>query len=251
MFFDEEFEEDDTKKLNMTIAKTMLLHAVFILPIAYIFFFSPNRVFHINPYAWISVIVHEFGHFLFRTIGASQYLHVLGGTLFEYLVPSLLVLLCAKSKRSAVLALIFIACIGSDLPYTANYMESASSPHGYSYLSNTPMSKANHDWYFLLSRWGMLGEEHTLGLLLRAAGDVLMLIGIAGSTAGLIFLIKQKPLPFAHLLLIGTSVALIWFLIKGRAIQLGFSEYSFAAAIFIFSAQWLYENRGKFKGIWK
>jgi hypothetical protein len=231
MFFDEEFEEDEKKKLNMSIAKSVLLHIFFIIPIAYIFFFYPARVFSINPWAWISVIIHEFGHFLFRLLTRTTYPEVLGGTLLEYIVPTVMIVLCAKNRRSAVLALIFIACIGTNLPYTANYMESASSPHGTGYLSGAPVTKANHDWYYLLSRWHLLGQEGPIGKNLRAIGDVLMLVGIIGSTAGLAFLFRGKPLPFAYLLLMGAALSIFWFLLKGQTVQL---EISMAVAFFAF-----------------
>ncbi|MFH0970998.1 MAG: hypothetical protein V1835_00370 [Candidatus Micrarchaeota archaeon] len=221
MFFDEEFEEDEAKKLNMTLAKTILLHVVFILPIAYLFFFSANRVFSVNPYAWISVILHEFGHFLFRQLGGgSLYPHVLGGTLTEYLAPVIMIILCLRSRSYSALALIFIACIGTNLPYTANYMESASHPFGYSYLSGAPLTVSNHDWFYLLSRWGVLGQESTIGAQLRLVGEVLMLLGIMGSTIGLVILLKHKPASFWELLLLGGGISGLFFLVTMQFPQL-------------------------------
>ncbi|HLC47974.1 MAG TPA: hypothetical protein VJI13_02770 [Candidatus Norongarragalinales archaeon] len=217
MLFDDAFEEDEGKKEGMALAKTTVLYAVFLLPVAYIFFFVVNKAFFFNPYAWISVLVHEFGHFLFLAMRSSNYLHVLGGTLLEYAAPALVALIFARHGRNAAIALILVACIGSELHYTAAYMQSASHPQGYAYLSNVPMTKANHDWHYLLSRWGMLGSEGELAVKARALGDSLMLIGIIGSTLGYYMLFRKKPTGVFFLLAIGSAISILYFSIGGSS----------------------------------
>lgn len=249
MLFDDAFEEDPEKKDRMALAKITIFYAVFILPIAYILFFVNNKAYFFNPYAWISVIIHEFGHFLFSIIGKTTYLHVLGGTLLEYLAPLMLVFIFGRQRRTAAIALILIACMGGALQYTATYMESASRPSGYAYLSGTPMTKDNHDWYFLLSRWGMLGKEAQLARDLRAFGEVLMLAGLAGATIGYYLLFKKKPKGTLFLMAGGFGASMAYFGVKMQWAQISYSAFGLiaAAAILIagkFASKWL-------EGEWK
>ncbi|MFH1750209.1 MAG: hypothetical protein ABH863_00870 [Candidatus Micrarchaeota archaeon] len=250
MLFDDVFEEDEGRKDAMALAKTTVFFAVFALPVAWIFFFVANKAYFFNPFAWISVIIHEFGHFLFLVIRGTTYSQVLGGTLLEYLAPILLALFFARQKRTAAIALILIACMGSELYYTAAYMESAGNPTGYAYLSNRPLTRDNHDWNYLLRSWGRLGEEREIASKMRAFGDALMLSGLAGAAIGYYLLFKKRPGGLFFLLALGGAFALLFFTIKWQAAQMIYSICIFAPSAIIVLA-WKHLSKKGFFGMEK
>jgi hypothetical protein len=206
--------------------------AIFTTGVFFLIFLGPLALglfgFPINLYLGVSVAIHEIGHLLFGIIGsalgAGRLIGVAGGTFFEYMNPLLAVLVFARNRRSSVLALIFLACIGSALPSTAAYMATASNPYGTSYFGNitgrpNDVNSNNHDWSIMLSALGLLGKEQAIAPYLTAFGDALVLCGIIGAIIGFWLLMDYRAEPFPELLIAGSLPAAAVFLFRGAFLQ--------------------------------
>jgi hypothetical protein len=246
MLFEELLDEDKEKNDHKALALTFLFYCLFLFPIINIFFYEPIKAALFNPYEWSAVLLHEFGHFFFFVSGSSQYVHVLGGTLMEYLIPSIIVLYCAMKKRYGAVALIFLACMGSQTYYTSAYMVTASHPSGYSYLSHQPVTTANHDWHYILTNWQLLGKEDILAKSIRTLGDALMLTGIVGATMGFALLILRRPKSAFELAVFGATVSFLFFLLNSQPTQAAYALFIlFASLIMVILNKFVFLRLGE------
>lgn len=123
--------------------------------------------------AWVPVldslnlVFHEAGHPIFGLFGGEVFT-ALGGTLMQLLVP-LLVLGAAWRKREAAgVALAWIWAAQNLLP-TARYLADARA-------QELPLvGGGDHDWAFLLGRWGLLEQELRIAAGLRGLAWILIL----------------------------------------------------------------------------
>ncbi len=222
---EEEKKKLESSKYELSIATTGTFFLLFLVPISFGIFGFP-----INLYQGVSVAIHEVGHPLFHLLsGGDGVIGALGGTLFEYLNPLVAVIYFARKKRGAVLAFIFLACMGSAMPWTAAYMESAGNPWGEtSYFGallgqHNDMSTENHDWHIVFSAWNLMGKEHIIASYVRGVGEVFVLIGVIASVFGFWFLLNYNPADFSELILMGSVPAALYFVWEGALLQLTLS----------------------------
>jgi hypothetical protein len=122
----------------------------------------------------VNLILHEAGHLLFSYLGET--LMVWGGTLFQLFVPAALAtaFLFRRHLPGAAFAAFFFF---ENFLYIATYMADAraqSLP-----LVSVGGGEAEHDWFFILSRLGLLPYDTTLAFLTRALGWLGMLATVA------------------------------------------------------------------------
>lgn len=119
------------------------------------------------------LIVHEAGHTFFSIFGVRT-ITILGGSLFEVLLPIMIFTFTWVNKKKigmqlslymvgfAFLQVAFYAADGGDrqLPLIGG------------------LSKESHDWYNLLAGWGMLDSDFTVGIILVVTGALCYLTAL-------------------------------------------------------------------------
>ncbi|MFL6657916.1 MAG: hypothetical protein ACJ8GW_07600 [Massilia sp.] len=117
---------------------------------------------------------HEFGHVLFRPFG--RFMTILGGSLFQVLMPLGLMLVFLLRQRNTFAASAMLWWAGQSLvdlsPYIADAQTRALPLVG-------GAGEESHDWGNLLTMTGMLAHTHTLSRLCFAAGVIVMFAGLA------------------------------------------------------------------------
>lgn len=126
-------------------------------------------------WGWVPVLdhanlaFHEAGHPLFGLL--SQRLAVYGGTLMQLLIPTACAWECLRREQIQG----FHACLvwtGENLLNIARYMADARA-HLLPLVGGLDPEQF-HDWTEILTRWGMLGQDRTLALLVRLGALALM-----------------------------------------------------------------------------
>ena len=130
---------------------------------------------------WIHLPFHEAGHLVFLPFGA--FLHILGGTLGQLLVP-LTVLTAFLRQRDPFGAAFGCWWLGSSLIDCAPYINDARARLLLLTSGETGQTDwEGHDWYQLLSRTGLLQDDHLLARLFWLAGALLLLAALAWGAA--------------------------------------------------------------------
>ena len=122
----------------------------------------------LRPARWsfldgVDLVFHEAGHLLFLPLNPTLYL--LGGSLFQVLLPAALagVFYWRGERVSAALVLLWTAqSLGSVSVYIAD-----ARRRELSLLGDDPDS---HDWWQLLGQWHLLAQDTLLGRLVWLAG---------------------------------------------------------------------------------
>jgi len=109
-----------------------------------------------------NAVIHEAGHPLFSYLG--DFMEVLGGTLFQLLVPFLLAM-AFYVRRQPIGFSLFLVVTFENLLYVAHYMSTARSLEGdyiaigAGAMSGDEMDPNMHDWHNLFSRFGLLQHD--------------------------------------------------------------------------------------------
>jgi hypothetical protein len=126
---------------------------------------------------WIHIPFHEAGHMVFSPFG--EFLHILGGTLGQLLVP--LVVMGAFLRQEEPFGAAF-GCwwLGASLIDCAPYIDDARA-RVLPLLSGVTGQEdwEGHDWFQLLSRTGQLRHDHLLARAFWLAGALLLLAALA------------------------------------------------------------------------
>jgi hypothetical protein len=125
----------------------------------------------------ISLGIHEGGHLLLSSGG--HFLHVFGGTLLEVLAPvgAMVVFLKQRDYFGVAVGFGWLSTVCYDVGY---YMSDAENMILPLVTVGNPQDGVKHDWRELFTSFGLLGECEIIGWLTRRAGDVSMLICLAG-----------------------------------------------------------------------
>jgi len=117
---------------------------------------------------------HEFGHVLFMPFG--RFMGILGGSLFQVLMPLGLMLVFLLRQRDTFAAAAMLWWAGQSLLDLSPYILDAP-------LRSLPLvgggGEESHDWGNLLTMTGMLGHSHGLARLAFAAGLLVMVAALA------------------------------------------------------------------------
>jgi len=124
----------------------------------------------------INLPFHEAGHFVFRPFGS--FLHVLGGTLGQLLVP-LLVAVALLQEDDPFGAAAGIWWLGESFMDCAPYIHDARDRVLMLLSGETGQDDwEGHDWYQLLSRLGWLKYDHSIARMAWGLGAGLLLAGL-------------------------------------------------------------------------
>jgi hypothetical protein len=118
----------------------------------------------------IDLAIHETGHIVFGPFG--EVIAAAGGTLFQLIVPAAFVCYFAKrgDRHAATVPLWWIA---QNLWNISVYVRDAR-------VQELPLvGGGEHDWAFLLGRFGVLAHDQGIGRGVHAIGVVVCLVAVA------------------------------------------------------------------------
>lgn len=118
--------------------------------------------------------IHELGHFVFRPFG--ELIGILGGSLFQCLVPIVSVAMFFRQRDYFAIAFSF-GWLATNIFYVATYCADARamelplfSPGG---------GDAYHDWNYILDRLHLLPHDQGIALAMRCVAVLSMLVSLA------------------------------------------------------------------------
>ncbi len=113
----------------------------------------------------INLIFHEAGHMVFMFFG--EFIYVLGGTLMQLLVPLTFLIYFARYRQWYSVSIMWW-WIGTNFVDIGIYISDAQ-------IQILPLlGGGNHDWYYLLTRMGLLQKEYIIGGAVSSAGTICM-----------------------------------------------------------------------------
>ena len=127
---------------------------------------------------YVNLPFHEFGHILFRPFGDT--VQFLGGTISQLMWP--LILMVYFLRRKELLSASFcLFWFGENFLNISKYIADAR-------VMVLPLVGGGiHDWNILLSKWGLLRNDHAIARAIFVMGSVFMTVSIVSA-----FLVKPK-----------------------------------------------------------
>lgn len=153
-----------------------------------------------NPFSALDMGMHELGHELFSAFGEFEFMHILGGSLFQCLFP-LLWILAFLLRRWYFAASMCVAWLGLNFFDVATYAADARARilplamglGGIGADQSDPATyDRGHDWYQILSRTNSLESDALIASGLRAAGTIAMLLGLLFGSLLLIQMLQRR-----------------------------------------------------------
>jgi hypothetical protein len=131
-----------------------------------------------NPDYWdllddLNLAVHEAGHLVFLAFGETM--SVLGGSLFQVIVPAAFVAYFTRSKQRYAAA-VTMSWVAVNLLNVARYIGDARAQE----LPLLGGEDSIHDWWYLLINWDLLPKDLTIARWVHFGGAVAFLAAIVG-----------------------------------------------------------------------
>ena len=121
----------------------------------------------------VNLAIHEAGHVIFGPLGDHP--AVLGGSLFQVLVPAAFVAyFLVRQDRFA--ASFIMAWVGASLSNVARYIADARAQD----LPLLGGENVIHDWWYLLIEWDLLAQDLVIARWVRLAGALAFLVAVTG-----------------------------------------------------------------------
>jgi TfoX C-terminal domain len=121
----------------------------------------------------VNLVIHEAGHFLWLIFG--EFLHFLGGSLTQILVPFVFVVYFWRSHQR------FAACVAAF--WTASSLFGLSIYIGDARAMELPLlggDNVEHDWNWLLSNMNALKADHALSAVVYVMGLIFLAVSVFG-----------------------------------------------------------------------
>jgi hypothetical protein len=159
---------DGAKPYTLMDKLSRWIFSLIIIPAAY--YFLSNQ----GHYTWIDnfdLIIHEPGHFFFAYFGDT--LHILGGTLMQLIVPTLLIIYAIRAHKLFMTQ--FVMCfLAQNLINISVYAGDAVTMK--LHLFGPPGAK--HDWHYLLLKFDMLNMTDSISMFFFIMAGITFLIAI-------------------------------------------------------------------------
>ncbi|MDP2786324.1 MAG: hypothetical protein Q8O38_17280 [Sulfurimicrobium sp.] len=120
--------------------------------------------------------IHEAGHVLFMPFG--QFLTMLGGSLFQLLLPLIAAATVLWQNRDPFGAALGVWWCGISMMDLAAYIHDAKTPQ-LTLLGGHTGEDGPHDWIYLLDVFGKVQQSQSYGAIVYWLGVLLMLAGLA------------------------------------------------------------------------
>jgi hypothetical protein len=138
--------------------------------ISYSFPFPINIEYFITKNTLL--LVHEAGHAFFMFFGRTWY--ILGGSLYEVLLP--MVILGYLIYKQMVYSSQVMAYITGSAWMSVAFYAADGANRQLPLIGN--LGKEAHDWYNLLSGWGMLDKAQSFGVTFAVIGGLFFLLAL-------------------------------------------------------------------------
>jgi hypothetical protein len=139
----------------------------------------------------INLLFHEAGHVIFG-LGGSDFLHVLGGTLGQLLMPLVLGVAFRWKYSDSFAAALALWWFGQNLVDCAPYINDARSLQLTLIGGGTGREVEGHDWEYLLTATGWLHKDVYLSRWVLRGGRWLMVGGLSWAALVLITQIRSR-----------------------------------------------------------
>jgi hypothetical protein len=131
-----------------------------------------------NPEYWdplddLNLAVHEAGHLVFSAFGET--LTILGGSLFQVIVPAAFVGYFAKTRQRYA-ASVTMGWVGVNLLNVSRYIGDARAQE----LPLLGGEDSIHDWWYLLINWDLLPRDTAIARWVHFFGVVAFLSAVIG-----------------------------------------------------------------------
>jgi hypothetical protein len=128
--------------------------------------------------ASIDLSVHEAGHMIFAPFGDTM--HVLGGSLFECLLPAIFVAyFLRKSHRDVHAATVCATWLAVAMVDVSIYMADARARQLMLITGGNGDESDGHDWYHLFAKWHVLRLDTKIAAGVRFAALLLCVTSVA------------------------------------------------------------------------
>ena len=141
--------------------------------------------------SWFKAInlgIHELGHLVFRPFG--EFLMILGGTFWQLAVPKISFFMFYKQRDYFALAISY-CWLATNYYDVATYIGDARAQKLH-LVSPFGIGPITHDWYYMLSKLGILEFDTTIAGFVRFLGAVSMLIGLGWGAWTVRHMIKNR-----------------------------------------------------------
>jgi hypothetical protein len=135
------------------------------------------------------LVFHEAGHVIFAIFG--EWVHVLGGTLGQLLMPAILAGALLWKNRDPFGASIGLWLVGVSVMDVAPYMYDAWEPR-LTPLGGGTGNDTFHDWMYLFDAMNQLHHAQRIGAVTHAAGVAIVLLALAWG--GSVLRLQQRRL---------------------------------------------------------
>jgi hypothetical protein len=129
----------------------------------------------------VHLVIHEAGHVIFSWFG--DFMHVLGGSLLQVLMPFLWFLAARFKGRDAFAGALCLWLMGHSLLDVAPYINDARALQLVLLGGSTGQEVEGHDWEYLLTQLGWMRYDVYLAHYVLLAGKWLMALSLAWAGA--------------------------------------------------------------------
>ena len=133
---------------------------------------------HWDPLDDLNLAVHEAGHLVFSAFGET--LTILGGSLFQVIVPAAFVAYFARTRQRYAAA-VTVSWVGVSLLNVARYIADARAQE----LPLLGGEDSIHDWWYLLINWELLRSDLIIARWVHFAAVVAFLSSLVGGAFSL------------------------------------------------------------------
>ncbi len=160
--------------INYCQGKSWVIRFPLLLFFVYIFVQHLNNPNYFGLLGGFDLLVHEAGHFLFMFFGETM--HILGGTLTQLAIP--VICLIAFASENELFGISFcLVWLADNLFGVAVYIADARARE----LPLLGGNAVGHDWYALLSKWGIINYDIFIGGIIRFVATIIMAFAIGFS----------------------------------------------------------------------
>lgn len=124
----------------------------------------------------VHLVIHEAGHVIFSFFG--DFMHVLGGSLLQVLMPFLWFLAARFKSRDAFAGALCLWLMGQSLVDVSPYINDARSLQLQLLSGGTGREVEGHDWEYLLTQLNLLHKDVYIARWVLACGRMTMLASL-------------------------------------------------------------------------
>ncbi len=138
----------------------------------------------------VNLVFHEAGHMIFMPFG--QFMHVLGGSLGQLLMPAIVVLALVLKNHDNFGGSVGLWWLGQSLKDLVPYINDARDLQLQLLTGHSQDVPETHDWANILLDLGLIFHEKKIAILANVSGNLIMLLAMAWG--GYILLLQYRNL---------------------------------------------------------